>query len=332
MGAVTYGDVLRGAARPEELVPFGGEQAHKAFALALGLDLFVDALAGEGYGAVLVVAPPEADPVPELRERAGRVETPRRLLTSAATLSHDGKVWIALCMVYVLWGSTYLGIELAGETIPPLFAVAWRFLVAGTLMAGWVVVAARRLGPARLAAAARLGRPHRLALARSERVALRRRARGADRPRLARDRVGTAPRRCAALRRRRPADSWLAARRRDRVRRDRAARPAERRRDGAWPRSRRLLGRGLGGRLVPVGTPADAAGCVRRHRPRDARRRALPASDRAARDRLRAVGVVGAIDLRLVVSRRVRLALRLHRLRLAAASTLRSGRLRRTPT
>ena len=33
-GAVTYGDVLRGAARPEELVPFGGEQAHKAFALA----------------------------------------------------------------------------------------------------------------------------------------------------------------------------------------------------------------------------------------------------------------------------------------------------------
>ena len=58
MGAVTYGDVLRGAAQPEELVPFGGEQSHKAFALALGLQLFVDALAGEGYGAVLVVAPP----------------------------------------------------------------------------------------------------------------------------------------------------------------------------------------------------------------------------------------------------------------------------------
>src|SRR5688572_31515061 len=33
MGKVTYGDVIRGAARPEELVPFGGEQAHKAFAL-----------------------------------------------------------------------------------------------------------------------------------------------------------------------------------------------------------------------------------------------------------------------------------------------------------
>jgi (2R)-3-sulfolactate dehydrogenase (NADP+) len=76
MGAVTHGDVLRGAARPEELVPFGGAQAHKAFALALGLDLLVGALAGEGYGAVLVVASPEADPVPELRERAAGLRLP----------------------------------------------------------------------------------------------------------------------------------------------------------------------------------------------------------------------------------------------------------------
>jgi hypothetical protein len=77
MGAVTYGDVLTGDARPEELVPFGGEQAHKAFALALGLPLFVDALTGDGnYGAVLLVARPEADPVPELRARAVGVRLP----------------------------------------------------------------------------------------------------------------------------------------------------------------------------------------------------------------------------------------------------------------
>ena len=76
MGAVTHGDVLRGAAQPDELVPFGGEQAHKAFALALGLQLFVDALAGDGHGAVLVVARPEADPVPELRERAAGLRLP----------------------------------------------------------------------------------------------------------------------------------------------------------------------------------------------------------------------------------------------------------------
>jgi LDH2 family malate/lactate/ureidoglycolate dehydrogenase len=76
MGAVTYGDVLAGLARPEELVPFGGEQAHKAFALALGLQLLVDALAGDGYGAVLLVARPGADPVPELRERAAGIRLP----------------------------------------------------------------------------------------------------------------------------------------------------------------------------------------------------------------------------------------------------------------
>ena len=76
MGSVTYGDVLRGAAAPEELVPFGGAQAHKAFALALGLGLLVEALAGEGFGALLVVARPDADPVPALRERAAGLRLP----------------------------------------------------------------------------------------------------------------------------------------------------------------------------------------------------------------------------------------------------------------
>jgi (2R)-3-sulfolactate dehydrogenase (NADP+) len=76
MGAVTYGDVLRGAATPEQLVPFGGEHAHKGFALALGLELLVGALAGEGFGALLVVARPEADPVPELRRRAAGLRLP----------------------------------------------------------------------------------------------------------------------------------------------------------------------------------------------------------------------------------------------------------------
>jgi L-2-hydroxycarboxylate dehydrogenase (NAD+) len=76
MGRVTYGDVLSGAAAPEQLVPFGGEQAHKAFALAVGLHAFVDALAGEDGGAVLVVARPEFDPVPALRALAGGVRLP----------------------------------------------------------------------------------------------------------------------------------------------------------------------------------------------------------------------------------------------------------------
>jgi LDH2 family malate/lactate/ureidoglycolate dehydrogenase len=77
MGKVTWGDVLLGEAQEEELVPFGGDQAHKAFALALGLQMLVEALAGsEEFGAVLLVARPDADPVPGLRQRAGEVHIP----------------------------------------------------------------------------------------------------------------------------------------------------------------------------------------------------------------------------------------------------------------
>jgi LDH2 family malate/lactate/ureidoglycolate dehydrogenase len=76
MGRVTYGDVIAGAATPDELVPFGGEHAHKAFALAVGLQLLVDSLIGESYGAVLLVAQPAADPVPALRARAAGVRLP----------------------------------------------------------------------------------------------------------------------------------------------------------------------------------------------------------------------------------------------------------------
>ena len=76
MGAVTHGDVLEGRARPEELVPFGGEQAHKAFAIAVGIELLVSALAGSDHGAVLVVARPDHDPVPAFRELAVGIRLP----------------------------------------------------------------------------------------------------------------------------------------------------------------------------------------------------------------------------------------------------------------
>jgi LDH2 family malate/lactate/ureidoglycolate dehydrogenase len=76
MGRVTHGDVLAGTAEPEELVPFGGDRAHKAFALAVGLEMLVGALAGEEHGALLVVAKPEHDPVPGLRTLADGIRLP----------------------------------------------------------------------------------------------------------------------------------------------------------------------------------------------------------------------------------------------------------------
>jgi LDH2 family malate/lactate/ureidoglycolate dehydrogenase len=77
MAKATHGHVLLGTAGEDDIVPFGGDQAHKTFALALGLHAFVDALTADGSdGAVLLVARPWADPVPALRARAGDVHIP----------------------------------------------------------------------------------------------------------------------------------------------------------------------------------------------------------------------------------------------------------------
>jgi LDH2 family malate/lactate/ureidoglycolate dehydrogenase len=77
MAAVTHGHVLLGEARHEDIVPFGGDQAHKAFALAVAFQMLVDALVGrEGSGAVLLVARPEGDPVPGLRVHGDGVRLP----------------------------------------------------------------------------------------------------------------------------------------------------------------------------------------------------------------------------------------------------------------
>jgi Permeases of the drug/metabolite transporter (DMT) superfamily len=49
--------------------------------------------------------------------------------------THDLRVWTALATVYIVWGSTYLGIMIAIESIPPLYSGAMRFLVAAPLLA-----------------------------------------------------------------------------------------------------------------------------------------------------------------------------------------------------
>lgn len=50
-------------------------------------------------------------------------------------------VWAALLVVYVVWGSTYFGIKIAVETMPPLLAAGSRFLTAAVLLA--VILALR---------------------------------------------------------------------------------------------------------------------------------------------------------------------------------------------
>lgn len=51
-------------------------------------------------------------------------------------------IWTALGLVYVIWGSTYLAIAIAVQTLPPLFSAGLRFCIAGLVVLGFV--AARR--------------------------------------------------------------------------------------------------------------------------------------------------------------------------------------------
>jgi drug/metabolite transporter (DMT)-like permease len=56
------------------------------------------------------------------------------------------KVWLALGVVYVVWGSTYLGIDLGIRTIPPFLMAAVRFLIAGGLLYAWAIRRGDRAG------------------------------------------------------------------------------------------------------------------------------------------------------------------------------------------
>src|SRR5690606_19900699 len=44
----------------------------------------------------------------------------------------------AFAAVYVIWGSTYLAIVFAIESMPPLLAIGLRFLAAGIILYGWM--------------------------------------------------------------------------------------------------------------------------------------------------------------------------------------------------
>ncbi len=45
-----------------------------------------------------------------------------------------GRAWVALLIVWVVWGSTYLAIRVGVESMPPLLMAAVRFLIAGAIM------------------------------------------------------------------------------------------------------------------------------------------------------------------------------------------------------
>src|SRR5919205_4361641 len=54
--------------------------------------------------------------------------------TATTTAAPPSLVWLCLGIVYVVWGSTYLAIRVAVETMPPLLMGAARFATAGLLL------------------------------------------------------------------------------------------------------------------------------------------------------------------------------------------------------
>jgi drug/metabolite transporter (DMT)-like permease len=66
-------------------------------------------------------------------------------------------LWVALATVYVVWGSTYLGIKVSVETMPPLLSAGFRFVTAGLILAGILAVLGRSLRVSRQEALAAAG-------------------------------------------------------------------------------------------------------------------------------------------------------------------------------
>jgi drug/metabolite transporter (DMT)-like permease len=55
------------------------------------------------------------------------------------------KLWLALLALYIVWGSTYLAILFAVETIPPFLSAGMRFLVSGGILFLWRWAAGDRM-------------------------------------------------------------------------------------------------------------------------------------------------------------------------------------------
>jgi drug/metabolite transporter (DMT)-like permease len=64
---------------------------------------------------------------------------------SIAAPASRWKIIVAFGLVYVFWGSTYLGIGIAVEQIPPGIVCAARFLIAGTVMLAYCALSGRRI-------------------------------------------------------------------------------------------------------------------------------------------------------------------------------------------
>jgi drug/metabolite transporter (DMT)-like permease len=52
----------------------------------------------------------------------------------------EWKIWAALLVVYIVWGSTYLAIRVVVGTMPPLLSAGVRFVIAAAILLGYVAL------------------------------------------------------------------------------------------------------------------------------------------------------------------------------------------------
>ena len=65
------------------------------------------------------------------------------------TASIQRRAWIAWTAVCLIWGTTYLAIKVALETIPPFLMGGIRYLIGGVILAAWLVARREGLPPVR---------------------------------------------------------------------------------------------------------------------------------------------------------------------------------------
>jgi drug/metabolite transporter (DMT)-like permease len=67
----------------------------------------------------------------------------------AMTAAVQRRAWIAWTAVCLIWGTTYLAIKVALETIPPFLMGGMRYLIGGSILALWVIARREGLPPVR---------------------------------------------------------------------------------------------------------------------------------------------------------------------------------------
>jgi drug/metabolite transporter (DMT)-like permease len=72
-------------------------------------------------------------------------EAPHLISSSSTARTHRVTVVLSFISIYLIWGSTYLAIRYAVETIPPLYTAGLRHLTAGIILLFWCL--AKRLRP-----------------------------------------------------------------------------------------------------------------------------------------------------------------------------------------